>query len=135
MKRQRIVIREPEGVYPLAPYAHAVRVGQTIYVSAQVPLDEKEQSVGVGDFRAQAERTYANLLAVLKASGAEPRHVVKIMTYLTDAANQPILREVRKAALGDTRPALSMAVVKELQRPEFMIAVDAIAVVHDAEDA
>jgi enamine deaminase RidA (YjgF/YER057c/UK114 family) len=127
----RSIIQHADGVYPLAAYALAVRVDRTIYVSSLAPLDEHEQSVCIGDFRGQAEKTFRNLAAVLRASGAETRHLVKLTSYITDVRNQPTLREVRHAALGDAKIALSLAVVHALQRPEFLINLDAIAVVDD----
>jgi 2-iminobutanoate/2-iminopropanoate deaminase len=127
----RETIQKAEGVYPLTAYALAVRVDRTIYVSSLAPLDEREQPVAVGDFRGQAEQTFKHLAAVLRASGAEMRHLVKLTSYITDVRNQPVLREVRRAALGDARIALSLAVVIALQRPEILINLDAIAVVDD----
>jgi enamine deaminase RidA (YjgF/YER057c/UK114 family) len=131
MGQKRIVVQRPEGVYPLEPYAHAVRVDRTIYVSQLPSLDEQEQSFAVGDFRGQAQKVYANLAAVLRAAGAEMRHLVRIHSYITDIRYEPTLREVRRAALGDARITLGLSVVAALQRPEFLVAVDAIAVVDD----
>jgi 2-iminobutanoate/2-iminopropanoate deaminase len=131
MPQTRLVVQRPEGVYPLEPYAHAVRVGNTIYVSQLPALDEQERSFAVGDFRGQAEKVYANLAAVLRAAGAEMRHIVRVHSYMTDVRYEPILREVRRAALGDARVTLGLSIVGALQRPEFLLAIDAIAVVDD----
>jgi 2-iminobutanoate/2-iminopropanoate deaminase len=131
MSQTQLVVQRPEGVYALEPYAHAVRVDKTIYVSQLPALDEQERSVAVGDFRGQAEKVYANLAAVLRAAGAEMRHIVRIHSYVTDVRNEPVLREVRRAALGEARVTLGLSVVAGLQRPEFLIAVDAVAVVDD----
>jgi enamine deaminase RidA (YjgF/YER057c/UK114 family) len=131
MGQTRIVVQRPEGVYPLEPYAHAVRVDKTVYTSQLPALDEQERSVAVGDFRGQAQKVFANLAAVLRAAGAEMRDIVRINSYITDVRYEPILREVRRAALGDARVALSLSVVGGLQRPEFLIAIDAVAVVDD----
>jgi enamine deaminase RidA (YjgF/YER057c/UK114 family) len=108
-----------------------VRVDKTIYVSQLPALDEQERSFAVGDFRGQAEKVYANLAAVLRAAGAEMRHIVRIHSYMTDVRYEPILREVRRAALGDTRVTLGLSIVAGLQRPEFLVAIDAVAVVDD----
>jgi enamine deaminase RidA (YjgF/YER057c/UK114 family) len=127
----RQVIQNAPGVYPLEAYAQAIRVDKTIYVSALVPLDEHERPVAIGDFRGQATRVFENLAAVLRSAGAEMRHVVRLTSYITDVRNQMALREVRRAALGETRATLSLNVVVALQRPEFLVAIDAIAVVDD----
>jgi enamine deaminase RidA (YjgF/YER057c/UK114 family) len=131
MGQTRIVVQHPEGVYPLEPYAHAVRVDKTIYVSQLPALDEEQRSVAVGDFRGQAEKAFSNLAAVLRAAGAEMRHIVKVHSYVTDVRYEPILREVRRAALGETRVTLGLSVVSGLQRPEFLVAIDAVAIVDD----
>lgn len=132
MLQTRLVVQHPEGVYPLEPYAHAVRVDKTIYVSQLPALDEQQNSVAIGDFRGQARKVFANLAAVLRAAGAEMRHIVRLNSYITDVRYEPILREERRAALGEARVALSLSVVGGLQRPEFLFAVDAVAVVDDA---
>src|SRR5215472_697246 len=99
MAQTRIVVQRPEGVYPLEPYAHAVRVDRTIYVSQLPALDEQQNSVAIGDFRGQAQKVFANLAAVLRAAGAEMRHIVRLSAYITDVRYEPILREERRAAL------------------------------------
>lgn len=129
----RSTVHEAEGTYPLHAYAHAVLVGRTLYVSGQVPLDEHEHPVGVGDVRAQAERVFENLASVLRACGADMRHVVKLTTYLTDMRDLPAVREVRQGAFGASKAALTTVGVAALVRPEFRITVDAVAVLDGVE--
>lgn len=127
----RTTVHEADGMYPMRAYAHAVLVGRTLYVSAQVPLDEQERPVGVGDVRAQAERVFHNLRSVLHACGADMRHVAKLTTYLIDMRDLAAVREVRQRAFGTSKAALTTVGVAALLRPEFRITVDAIAELDD----
>ena len=131
MTRSRTRIHRAEGTYPLDAYAHAVLVDRTLYVSGQVPLDEAERTVGVGDVRAQAERVFQNLAAVLRAVRADMTDVVKVTTYLVDMRDVPIVREVRQRAFGAAKAALTTVAVASLLRPEFRITIDAIAELDD----
>lgn len=126
-------IHRAEGTYPLDAYAHAVRAGRTLYISGQVPLDQEERTVGAGDVRAQAEQVFANLAAVLRAAGADMRHVVRLTTYLMDMRDLAVVREVRQNACGGSKAALTTVAVAALLRPEFRVTVDAIAVLESDE--
>ncbi|HKY49863.1 MAG TPA: RidA family protein, partial [Candidatus Limnocylindria bacterium] len=95
------------------------------FIAGQTAFDAQGNVVGVGDFRAQAEQTYRNLKATLDAVGAGPGDIVKVTNYVLDRANLPVLVEVRRAILGDLRPA-STAVVAGLAREELLVEVDAI---------
>ena len=131
MTPSRAIVQRAAGVYPLAAYAHAVVVDRTIYISGEAPLDENERPVGVGDAGAQAERVYQNLAAVLRACGADLRHLVRLTTYLTDMKDLAVVRDARHAALGDLKVTLTTVAVSALLRPEFKITIDAIAVLDD----
>jgi len=77
----------PPGLNPPSGFTHIVTAtgGKTVYVSGQVSLDETGKVVGRGDFRAQVERAFENLLAALAAAGATFRDVVKV-TYSSSAS-------------------------------------------------
>jgi reactive intermediate/imine deaminase len=112
-------------------YTQVVTVtnGQTIFISGQVALDAAGALVGAGDFAAQARQVFENLQAALVAAGASFVDVVKISIYVLDFANLPVLREVRDAYVNTERPPASTAVqVSRLAREEFLLEIDAIAV-------
>jgi reactive intermediate/imine deaminase len=103
--------------------------GRTIHISGQVALDATGAIVGVGDFRAQAQQVFENLKAALAAGGASFADVVKITIFVLDMANLPVLREVRDAYVNTERPPASTAVqVSRLARAEFLLEVEAVAV-------
>jgi len=103
--------------------------GRTIHISGQVALDATGAIVGLGDFRAQAQQVFENLRAALAAGGASFADVVKITIFVLDMANLPALREVRDAYVNTERPPASTAVqVSRLARAEFLLEVEAVAV-------
>ena len=110
-------------------YAHAIQVEKTLYISGQIPLDMELNSVGKDDIAAQTEQVYGNLQKVLEGAGGTMRNVVMMTIYCTDLeAFDKHTRAVRKKYFGDYYPAITAVEVKRLYRPEYMIEVEAIAV-------
>ncbi len=118
----------PDGVYRPASYSHAVRAGQTLYVAGQVARNEHGELVGADDALGQARQVYANLAAVLEASGATFGDVVRVTTYLVDPADSAAVTRVRLEAFGDHRPAHTGLVVAALGAPEVKVEVEVTAV-------
>ena len=113
---------------PGGPYSQAVlspATGQLLHVSGQVAV-RLDGSVPA-DFTEQAELVWSNLAAVLHEAGMDVSHLVKVVTYLTDAASLPRLGPVRGRFLGDNRPASTLVVVSALAKPEWLIEVEAVA--------
>ena len=111
-------------------YTHVVvsEDGRTAYVAGQVAFDSAGALVGKDDFRAQAERVYANLRVALASVGASFDNVLKTTTYVTDRKNVAILREVRTRVMSGTRPpANTLLVVDGLARPELLLEIEAVA--------
>jgi enamine deaminase RidA (YjgF/YER057c/UK114 family) len=100
-----------------------------LYVAGQVAQDEHGNVVGLGDFRVQAEQVVANLRKVLAAAGAGLEHVVRLGIYLTDARYREVMRDVTREHFGAALPASTLLVVSALARPEWLVEIDAIAVV------
>jgi enamine deaminase RidA (YjgF/YER057c/UK114 family) len=117
-----------------AGYSHLVEVrgGRTIYIAGQIPLDRAGNLVGQGDFRAQVKQVFENLKARLEEGQASFKDVVKLNYYITDASDLPALREVRNSYINvENPPASTLVVVKRLVREEYMLEVEAIAVVSE----
>ncbi len=115
-------------------FTHVVeaRGGRTIYIAGQVALDSSGNLVGDGDIAAQAEQVFANLKSALEAVGGTFADVVKLNFYVSDFSNIGGLREVRDKYVNLDRPPASTAVaVQRLFREQFLIEVDAIAVIPD----
>ncbi len=117
---------------PVGPYALGVRVtsGTLVFVSGCVALDQNGQFVGKGDVAAQTRQVMENMKAVLASAGASFKDVVKINNYVTDAALYPQIAAVRNQYLTPPYPASTLIEVKSLLYPEFMVEIEAIAVVN-----
>ncbi|WP_020133345.1 RidA family protein [Streptomyces sp. 351MFTsu5.1] len=123
-------IAAPDGVAPAAQYSHVVLGrGRFVAVSGQVALDENGELVGEGDAGAQARQVFENLRRCLAAAGAGFDDVVKLTYFVTDLADLPALRAARAEHIPDDRlPAASAVQVAGLVRPEFLMEVEAFAV-------
>jgi enamine deaminase RidA (YjgF/YER057c/UK114 family) len=126
-------IAAPAGVAPAAQYSHVVLgTGRFVAVSGQLALDEDGRLVGEGDPAAQARQVFENLRRCLAAAGATFDDVVKLTYFVTDMAHMPAIRAARVAHIPqDALPAASAVQVASLVRPEFLMEVEAFAVVGD----
>ncbi|WP_372352511.1 RidA family protein [Streptomyces sp. KL116D] len=124
-------IPAPDGVAPATAYTHVVMgTGRLIAVSGQLALDEKGALVGRGDPYAQARQVFENLRRCLASAGAGFDDVVKLTYYVTDMAWMPAVRTVRDEFLDPARlPAASAVQVAALVGPEFLMEIEAFAVV------
>jgi enamine deaminase RidA (YjgF/YER057c/UK114 family) len=104
--------------------------GRFVAVSGQLPLDENGKLVGESDPAAQARQVFENLRRCLAAAGATFEDVVKLTCFVTDTAHLPAVRAARAAHIPDDRlPASSAVQVAALVRPEFLMEIEAFAVV------
>jgi len=109
----------------------AVVIGGTIvFVAGQVALDKSGNIVGKGDFRAQVQQVFENLKAAFEAAGGSFGDVIKLNSYFLDLSHLPEFREVRDKYINLKNPPASTAVqVPQLFRPEFLVEIEAVAVV------
>ena len=113
-------------------YTHVVEThgSRTIYVSGQVALDSTGNLVGVDDLHAHATQVFNNLTAALAAVGATFEHVVKLTYFLLDISQIAVVRAVRDQYINTQQPPASSAVeVRRLVRDEWLIEIEAIAVI------
>ncbi len=124
-------IPAPDGVAPAAAYTHVVMgTGRFVAISGQLALDEVGKLVGEGDPAAQARQVFENLRRCLAAAGATFDEVVKLTYFVTDMAHMPAIRAARAEHIPDDRlPAASAVQVASLVRPEFLMEIEAFAVV------
>ncbi|WP_369232108.1 RidA family protein [Streptomyces sp. R21] len=124
-------IPAPDGVAPAAAYTHVVMgTGRFVAVSGQLALDEDGKLVGEGDPAAQARQVFENLRRCLAAAGAGFDDVVKLTFFVTDMAHMPAIRAARDAHIpADRLPAASAVQVAALVRPEFLMEIEAYAVI------
>jgi 2-iminobutanoate/2-iminopropanoate deaminase len=119
----------PNNLHRPFGYAHAIQIDKTLYISGQIPLDMAMNVVGKNDMAAQTEQVYANLRKVLEDAGGTMRNIVMLNIYCTDIESfDKQTRGLRKKYFGDYYPAITAVEVKRLYRPDFMIEVEAVAV-------
>jgi enamine deaminase RidA (YjgF/YER057c/UK114 family) len=123
----------PPGLVAAPGYSQVVSGGgRLVIVAGQVAMDEQGQLVGPGDVARQAEQAFHNIGLALQAAGASFRDVVKLNYYLTDISSLPAIRPVRDRHVDTANPPAATAVeVKGLFRPEYLIEVEALALVRD----
>lgn len=112
-------------------YTHVVEAtgDMTAYISGQVALDASGNIVGQGDMRAQAQQVFENLHTALRAVGGSFSDVVKLTFFLVDMSQMPVVREVRDQFIHPEQlPASTAVEVRRLAREEFLIEVEAVAV-------
>lgn len=110
----------------IGPYSQAVEIDGWLYTSGQVALDPATGEMVDGDFRAQAERVFANLGAVLAAAGCTFQDIVRATVYLTDLGNFAALNRIYAEAMGDHRPARSTVEVAGLPKGA-LVEIDLVA--------
>jgi enamine deaminase RidA (YjgF/YER057c/UK114 family) len=106
--------------------------GTLVFVSGQVALDTSGNVVGKDDFRAQVQQVFENLKAAMEAAGGTFDDVVKLNSYLVDLAPSHLteFREVRDKYVNVKNPPASTAVqIQRLFRSEFLVEIEAVAVV------
>lgn len=110
----------------------AVVAGNTVYVRGQIGQDlDTSESVGIGDVEAQTERAMANIDMLLTEAGARMEHLVKLTIYIVDPRyRETVYRTIGRWTRG-VHPISTGIVVSALARPEWLVEVDAIAVIPD----
>jgi reactive intermediate/imine deaminase len=107
-----------------------VTSGAIVFVAGQVALDKSGAIVGKDDFRAQVQQVFENLKAAVEAAGGSFGDVIKLNSYFLDLSHLPEFREVRDKYIHLKNPPASTAVqVPRLFRPEFLVEIEAVAVV------
>jgi enamine deaminase RidA (YjgF/YER057c/UK114 family) len=126
----------PAGVSTPVGFSHVVEVTgaqRLIYVAGQTAAGPDGNVVGVGDFKAQVEQVYSNVKACLESHGASFADVVKTTTFIVNydaAVHRPVLTEIRTKYLpSENPPASTLLGVQALARPEFLVEVEATAVI------
>ena len=119
-------ISTPDAPSAIGPYSQAVRAGDTVYLSGQIPLDPKTMQIVEG-FDNQVRRVFDNLQAVCRAAGGDFDRVVRVTVYLTDLANFTKVNEIMATYFKQPYPARAAIGVASLPRGA---AVEIDAVMH-----
>lgn len=114
MSRQ--IIQTSAAPAAIGPYSQAVRVGNTVWVSGQIPLDPATKQLVEGDIAAQTRRVFENLKAIATAAGGSLNDAVKVTIFLTDLANFTTVNDVMTQYLAEPYPARATVGVAQLPR-------------------
>jgi len=111
----------------IGTYSQAVKVGNTVYLSGQIPLDPLRMNLIDGDMDAQIKRVFDNLQAVARAAGGELSDVVKLNVFLTDLTHFALVNEIMSAYFQQPYPARAAVGVAALPKGAA-VEMDAIMV-------
>lgn len=120
------VVMTPNAPAALGPYSQAVRSGNLLFLSGQIPLDPATGQLIAGDISAQTERVLKNLAAILEAAGSGLDKVLKTTVYLKDLAEFGKMNEVYGKFFGEKPPARATVEVARLPR-DAAIEIDLVA--------
>jgi enamine deaminase RidA (YjgF/YER057c/UK114 family) len=129
-------LSSPATMHKPLGYSHVAEVtrGKLIHIAGQVALDGAGNLAGKADFGAQVRQVFANLGAALESAGAGFHNVIKLNYYCVDtvdlAAGLPVMRTIRDGFINTAAPpASTFVVVRRLVHPDWLIEVEAVAVV------
>jgi reactive intermediate/imine deaminase len=101
----RQIIKTGNAPAAIGPYSQAVKHGDTVYLSGQIPLDPATMEVVSGDIGTQAHRVFKNLLAVCTAAGSDFNGILKLNIYMTDLGNFATVNQVMAEYFSEPYPA------------------------------
>ena len=117
-------IAAPDAPAAIGTYSQAIRAGDTVYLSGQIPLDPKSMQIVEG-FDNQVRRVFDNLQAVAKAAGGDFSRVARVTIYLVDLANFPRVNEIMATYFREPYPARVTVGVASLPRGS-QVEIDAV---------
>lgn len=123
----RSIIATPDAPKVIGTYSQAVKVGQTTYLSGQIPLIPESMQLVEGDIEAEIRQAFANLRAVCEAAGGSLNQLVKLNVYLTDLSHFPVVNAVMDDLFDAPFPARAALGVAALPR-DARVEVDGILV-------
>jgi reactive intermediate/imine deaminase len=123
----RQIIRTDQAPKAIGPYSQAVRAGDTVYLSGQIPLDPATGELVTGDIAVQTQRVFENLRAVCEAAGGSLAKLIRVGIYLTDLKNFAAVNAVMAEFCKEPYPARSTVEVSGLPRGAE-VEIDAVLV-------
>jgi 2-iminobutanoate/2-iminopropanoate deaminase len=122
----RASVSTPDAPQAIGPYSQAIRAGQFLFLSGQIPLDPVSGEVVAGDVRTQTRRVLDNITGVLAAAGVSMDAVVKTTVFLIDLADFTAMNEVYATAFQEPAPARSTVQVSRLPR-DVRVEIEVVA--------
>lgn len=120
------VVSSPSAPAAIGPYSQAIRAGNLLFCSGQIPLDPTTMQLVGSNAAEQADQVLKNLAAVLTAGGASLAHVVRTTIFLASMADFAAVNEVYGRHFGAHKPARATVAVKELPKGA-LVEIDCIA--------
>lgn len=134
---RQVTLFNPDTMFkPTAGYSQVAEVksGKLVYVAGQVPIDKEGELVAKDDFLGQAEQVFKNLQAAVEAAGGTCADIVKLNYYCVESVDPSLtigIFAVRDRFVNVAEPPTStFVVVKRLVRPEWLIEIEAVAVIN-----
>jgi reactive intermediate/imine deaminase len=112
----REIIHTDRAPKAIGPYSQAVRAGNTVYLSGQIPLDPKTMELVTGDIEKEIRQVFENLKAVAEGSGGSLAKAVKVNVFLTDLANFMKVNDIMAQYCSQPYPARAAVGVAQLPR-------------------
>ena len=112
----RQIISTPDAPQAIGTYSHAVRVGPTVYISGQIPLDPTTGTLVSGEIDVEIRRVFDNLSAIAKAAGGSLQHAVRVTVYLIDLGHFAKVNEIMAQYFPQPWPARAAIGVAQLPR-------------------
>ena len=125
MKKE--IIRTDKGFVSKSPLTQAIKIGNMLFISGQVPVDSKTMQVVSEDFAVQARQVLENLKGIVEAAGGSLLQIVKTTVFLTEMSRFQEMNEIYKTYFSEEPPARTCIGVKELPR-KSQIEIEAIAI-------
>lgn len=122
------IIQTDSAPEAIGTYSQAVKAGDTVYLSGQIPLDPETMEVVSGDFADKTRRVFENLKAVCEAAGGKLQDIVKLNIYMTDLANFATVNEVMATYFQEPYPARAAIGVAALPKG-VPVEMDAVMVI------
>jgi reactive intermediate/imine deaminase len=122
---QREIISTTDAPQAIGTYSQAVKVGNTVYLSGQIPLIPETMEIVEGDMRAQITQVFDNLAAVAKAADGTLANISKLNIFLTDLSHFPLVNEIMAEYFSEPYPARAAVGVASLPKGA-LVEMDAI---------
>ena len=128
----KIIIQTDKAPQAIGTYSQAIKVGNTVYLSGQIPLDPATMTLVKGEISIQIRQVFNNLKAVAEAAGGNFFDIVKLTVFLTDLAHFPIVNEIMGEYFNQPYPARAAVGVAALPKAAA-VEMDAIMVLKEQD--
>ena len=122
---EKIIIATDKAPQAIGTYSQAVKVGGTVYLSGQIPLDPATMQMVSDEFEAQVVQVFDNLTAVCEAAGGSLKDIVKLNIFMTDLSNFATVNEIMGRYFEQPYPARAAIGVKQLPK-DSLVGMDGV---------